>query len=161
MFRPWNPMKVEIERWLKTKDLKFEQKDNINPKLTPCKYLDKYVFSDLHEVFFYDFPHVLQEWILRLKDNHPTNRIRKLKWNLVEIVQLQQVNNKFTCIVDFWLDSIVAGFIIEFAVDTTKSYNAAEQDFLTGPICRYIKSLYTSIKILLYNKVVIIMEEDS
>jgi hypothetical protein len=71
MFRPWNPMKVEIERWLKTKELEFVQKDNKNPKLTPCKYLDKYVFSDLHEVFFCDFPHLLQEWLLRLKEQPP------------------------------------------------------------------------------------------
>jgi hypothetical protein len=59
MFRPWNPKKVEIKRWLETKELDFAQKENRNPKLTPPKYLDKYVFSDLHEVFFYDFPHLL------------------------------------------------------------------------------------------------------
>jgi hypothetical protein len=120
----------EIESWLKTKELEFAQKDNRNPKITPHKYLDKYVFSDLHEVFFCDFPHVLQEWLLRLKDNHPTNRIRQIEWNPVEITQLQQVNNKFTRAVDFWLDSIVAGFITEFAVDTAKSYNATEKEFL-------------------------------
>jgi hypothetical protein len=85
MFRPWNPTKVEIESWLKTKELEFAQKDNKNPKITPHKYLDKYVFSDLHEVFFCDFPHVLQEWLLRLKENHPTNQIRQLEWNPVEI----------------------------------------------------------------------------
>jgi hypothetical protein len=73
MFRPWNSMKVEIERWLETKELEFAQKHNKNPKLKLHKYLDRYVFSDLHEVFFYDFPHLLQKWLLRLKDNHPTN----------------------------------------------------------------------------------------
>jgi hypothetical protein len=40
------------------------------------------------------------------------------------------VNNKFTRAVDFWLDSIVVGFITEFAVDTMKSYSATEQEFL-------------------------------
>jgi hypothetical protein len=60
MFRPWNPTKAKIERWLKTKELEFAKKDNKKPNLTPCKYLEKYVFSDLHEVFFYDFPHLLQ-----------------------------------------------------------------------------------------------------
>jgi hypothetical protein len=71
------------------------------------------------------------------------------------------VNNKFTCAVDFWLDSIVVGFITEFAVDTVKSYSAAEQEFLHGPRGRYIRSLYTSIKILLYNKGVLTMESDN
>jgi hypothetical protein len=161
MLRPWNPTKAEIESWLKTKELEFAQKDNRNLKLTPHKYLDKYVFSDLHEVFFCDFPHVLQEWILRLKDNHPTNRIRQLEWNSVEIAQLQQVDNKFTRAVDFWLDNIVAGFITEFAVDTAKSYNATEKEFLKGPRGRYIRSLYTSIKMLLYNKGVMTMASDN
>jgi hypothetical protein len=119
------------------------------------------MFSDLHEVFFCDFPHLLQEWLLRLKENHPTNRIRQLEWNPVEITQLQQVNNKFTRAVDFWLDSIVAGFITEFAVDTTKSYTTTEKDFLKGPRGRYIISLYTSINILLYDNGVITMESNN
>jgi hypothetical protein len=69
-------MKEEVEIWMKTKEMEFVQKDNRNPKITLHKYLDKYVFSDLHEVFFYDIPHVLQEWILRLKYNHTKNCIR-------------------------------------------------------------------------------------
>jgi hypothetical protein len=59
---------------MKTKELEFAQKDNRNPRVTPHKYLEKYVFTDLHEVFFCDFPHLLYEWILRLKDNHATNQ---------------------------------------------------------------------------------------
>jgi hypothetical protein len=152
MLIPWNPTKEEIEIWLKTKELLFSQKDNRNPKLTLHKYLDKYVFNDLQEVFFCDFPHVLQEWILSLKYKHPTKRIRHIEWNIVDITQLQQVDNKFTRVVDFWLENIVVGFITKFAVDTTKYYSATEKYFLKGPQGRYIRTLYTSIKILIYNK---------
>jgi hypothetical protein len=88
---------------------------------------------------------------LRLKYNHPTNKIRNLEWNYVDIAQLQQVDNKFTRVVDFWLGNIVAGFILEFAVDTAKSYSTTEQEFMKGPRDRYIISLYISINILLYN----------
>jgi hypothetical protein len=84
------------------------------------------VFSNLHEVFFYDFLHLLEEWLLSLKENYPMNRIKQLEWHLVDITQLQQVNNKFTHAIDFWLDSIIARFITKFAVDTMKSYTAAE-----------------------------------
>jgi hypothetical protein len=48
-------------------------------------------------------------------------------------VQLERVNNTFMHIVDFWIDIIIAGFITKFVVDTTKSYTAAEKDFLKGP----------------------------
>jgi hypothetical protein len=138
MLRLWNPTKAEIKGWLRNKELEFSQKDNRNPSLMPCKYLDKYVFTDLHKVFFYDFPRLLQEWILRLKDNHATNWIQQLDWNPIQIDQLQQVKNKFTRAVNVCLDSIVVGFITEFAVDTVKSYNAAEKEFLRGPRGRYI-----------------------
>jgi hypothetical protein len=40
--RLWNPTKVEIESWLKTKELEFVQKDNRNSRVTPRKYLEKY-----------------------------------------------------------------------------------------------------------------------
>ena len=89
------------------------------------------------------------------------DQIRQLYWTSIQLENLQQVNNKFTRPVDFWLDNIVAGFITKFAVETTKSYNAAEREFLRGPRGRYIQSLYTSIKIFLYNKDVMTMESNS
>ena len=154
-------MKAEIKIWLKMKELDFSQKDNINPELTPRKYLDKHVFSDLHEVFLCVFLHFLQEWLLRLKDNHPTNQIRQLEWNPMEIVELQQVNNKFKRTIDFQLDNIVVGFITKFAVDIAKSYTVTDKYFLKGPRGRHIRSLYTSINILLYDNDVITMESNN
>jgi hypothetical protein len=87
------------------------------------------MFIDLHKVFFCDFPQLLHEWILRLMDNHAMNWIRQLEWTPVQIEQLQQVNNKFTRVVEFWLDNIVVGFIIELEVDTMKLYSVAENFF--------------------------------
>jgi hypothetical protein len=60
--------------------------------------------------------------------------------------------------IDFWLDNIVVGFITEFAVDTVKSCTAEERDFIKGPRGMYMRSLYTSIKILLYDNGVITMD---
>jgi len=74
---------------------------------------------------------------------------------------LERVNNKFTCAVEFWLDNITLGFITEFVVDTKNSYTATENDFLRVPRGRYIRSLYTSIKILLHDQWMMTMESDS
>jgi len=74
---------------------------------------------------------------------------------------LWKVDNKFTHAIYFWLDNIIVGFITEFVVDTVKSYTAIEQEFLNGPRGRYNRSLYTSIKILLYEKGVMTMESDN
>jgi hypothetical protein len=65
------------------------------------------------------------------------------------------------CTIYFWSDNIVARFIIEFAVDTTKSYTATEKDFMKGPKGRYIILVYSSINILLYEKGMMTMESDS
>jgi hypothetical protein len=79
--------------------------------------------------FFCDFPHLLQEWILRLKANHTTNQIQQLEWNPIQIEQLNHVNKKFICAVEFWLNHIMVCFIIEFAVEKVKSYSEMEKEF--------------------------------
>jgi hypothetical protein len=76
-------------------------------------------------------------------------------------VQLQKVNKKFTRAVDFWLDNVIVGFIIEFVVDTAKSYTTTEHKFLKGLRGIYVISLYTSIKILVHDKGVMTMESDN
>jgi hypothetical protein len=68
MLSPWNSMKEE-----KTNELELVQKDNRNPKLTLHKYVKKYVFNEFHEVFFYDLPHLLREWVLILNEKDPKN----------------------------------------------------------------------------------------
>jgi hypothetical protein len=82
-------------------------------------------------------------------------------WTAKNIARLERVNNKFTRAMDFWLDNITAGFIIEFPVDKMKSYIFVENDLLRGPKGRYIRSLYTLIKILLHDKGMMTMESDS
>jgi hypothetical protein len=85
---------------LTTKEIKFAEKYNRNSKYKSRQYLERYVFIDLHEAFFCDFPHLLQQWILRLKENHPINRIGLVEWTTENIVCLQKFNNIFMCIVD-------------------------------------------------------------
>jgi hypothetical protein len=41
------------------KELEFAQKDNKIPKLTLRNYLEKYMFTDLNEVFLCDLSHLL------------------------------------------------------------------------------------------------------
>jgi hypothetical protein len=119
------------------------------------------VFTDLHEVFFYYFLELLQEWILILKDNHSTNQIRSVEWTIENIARLERVNNKFTRTMDFWLDIIIVGFITEFAIDIVKSYTVADQEFMKGLRGRYIQSLYTPINILLHDKGMMTMDSDN
>ena len=50
------------------------------------------------------------------------------------------------------MDNILEGYITEFAVDSTKSYNKEEMEFFNGPRGRFLLSLQLSIKMLVCEK---------
>lgn len=51
----WIPTQKEIEEWLKKKVLEFATKENKIPNYDTKRWLQKYIYSDLHEIFFVDF----------------------------------------------------------------------------------------------------------
>ena len=65
---------------------------------------------------------------------------------------MRNLDNPITRAVDFWLASVLEGFITEFAVDQTKSFNEAERYFFKGYRGKYLRSLNLSIKMLLHEK---------
>jgi hypothetical protein len=54
--------KEEIGWWLETKESEFSRDKNKNLRIIWEKWLERYVFIDLHEIFFVDFLIVLVEW---------------------------------------------------------------------------------------------------
>ena len=91
----------------------------------------------------------MYEWLARftyLKTNfqggEPTS------WTPELIHELQETDNRASRVVELWLDSILEGYITEFAVDTTKSYSKAEREFINEPRGRFLLSLQLSIKML-------------
>jgi hypothetical protein len=74
---------------------------------------------------------------------------RKISYSSVEeldpklVRQLNYVSNKTSHVVDFWLNNILVGYIMEFSIDCTQSYSIAERDFFKGTHRRFMKSLGT------------------
>ena len=64
----WYPTKKEIQDWLETKETEFTEKENKNPRLSIEAWLDKYIFTDEHEVFFASLPSELHEWLSKLAE---------------------------------------------------------------------------------------------
>ena len=62
----WHPSKEEIENWVESKERVFAERENINPRISIEEWLQRYVFTDLHEIFFATFPIDLHEWLSRL-----------------------------------------------------------------------------------------------
>jgi hypothetical protein len=91
------------------------------------QWMQRYVYTELHEIFFGEFLIILTEWMEILVEN--TGRYRSTaprRWTPELVRQLNFVSNKTSHTVDFWLDSILGGYITEFTIDCTQSYSVAE-----------------------------------
>ena len=70
-----------------------------------------------------------------------------------ELIQtVKNLDNPIMKVVDFWLASVLEGFVTEFAVDQRKSFSEAERYFFKGYRGKYLRSLNLSIKMILHEK---------
>jgi len=80
------------------------------------------------------FSSELYDWITRLADSQGRSKIDQSKvWASELVHKLEASEDNIVWVVDHWLDCIIEGFIIEFAIDTTVSYSEAKRHFLKGP----------------------------
>ena len=108
---------------------------------------------EIHEIFFASFSSELYDWIARLAGSQGRYKLdQPIVWNPELVRRLEASEDKIAQVVNHWLDRIIGGFITEFTIDLTVSYNEAERHFLNGPRGKYIKSLNTWIKMLLCEK---------
>ena len=64
----WHPELSEIDAWFETKTKEFAEKENRNPNRDSEVWLQKYIYTDVHEVFFTTFPSELHSWLARFAD---------------------------------------------------------------------------------------------
>ena len=149
----WNPSKEEIENWVESKEKKFMEQENRNPRLSTEDQLQRYIFSDIHKIFFATFPNDLHAWLSRLAENKTfSHSDRPTEWTLETIQRLKKIEKSTSRAVNFWLNNLLEGFITEFAVDTLKDYSEAERVFFKGYHGKYPNSLNLCIKMLLCQK---------
>ena len=75
-----------------------------------------------------------------------------VKWSDKLVHEITSVSNTIYRVVHFWVDSILQGYITELVVETITSYSEAERNFFQGPQRRYLLSINTRIKMLVYEK---------
>ena len=115
--------------------------------------MERYLYTEIHKIFFASFPSELYEWIAKLADSQGRCRLDKpIVWTLELVRRLQGSEEKLAHTMDHWLNQIIGGFITKFAVDTTISYSETKRHFLKGPRGKYTKSLNTWNKMLLCEK---------
>ena len=124
----WRLEKLELEEWFEKQIQEFSIKENRSTKLIAEKWKNKYIFTEVQEIFFVTFMHELQEWLARLvefqtcwKDDQVT------QWTPKLIQRLEKAEKTITRMVDHWVDSVLGGFLMEFTIDQFVSYSEAEQ----------------------------------
>ena len=108
---------------------------------------------DIHEIFFAEFPIILQEWLSELATRQTNFQIKGVaEWTDQLTQEVAQVTNHISRSVDFWIDSILEGYVTELEVEAITSYSKAERQYFQGPWGRYLMSMNLWIKMLLYEK---------
>jgi hypothetical protein len=90
----------------------------MNHRMSDKQWMQRYVFTDLHEIFFGEFPKILTKWLERMVEKTGRFSVAAPKnWTPKLVRQLNSVSNTTTRAVLFWLDSVLVGYVIEFVVD--------------------------------------------
>ena len=74
----------------------------------------------------------LYDWLSKLTDQNIFRKKRNIVWTLELIHTVKSIDNPITRVVDFWLASVLGGFVTEFAVEQTKSFSEAERYLFKG-----------------------------
>ena len=123
----WHPELSEIDAWFETKTKEFADKENRSSNHDSETWLQKYIYIDIHEVFFATFPLELHSCLARLANCSGHIHSDKLvEWNQEAVQRLRNTNNIISRAVDFWLNNLLSRFITEFVIDTMKAYSEAE-----------------------------------
>ena len=62
----WHPTKPKFQEWVDFKALDFAREESEGSWLNPTKWLEWYLYTDIHEILFAEFPSLLYEWLLKL-----------------------------------------------------------------------------------------------
>jgi hypothetical protein len=115
--------------------------------------LGRYIFTDVHKIFFTGVHKELYEWLARLVDTQFEIKSRPLVvWTMTLIKKVKRVDNVVSRSVYLWFDSTIGGYITAFVIDRVESYSQVERYFFKGPRGKFLHFLKLNIKMLLHEK---------
>jgi hypothetical protein len=113
--------------------------------------LGRYIFTDIHNIFFGGVHKELYERLARLEDTHLEIISRPpMVWIATLIKKVKRVDNVVSRATDLWFDITIGGYITEFAIDRVESYSQEDRYFFKGPRGKFLHFLKLKIKMLLH-----------
>jgi hypothetical protein len=149
----WFPSKTKTQKWIEDQEKDFVEAQDKNPNLSSEDWLEKYIFTDIHEIFFRGIHQELYEWLARLADTQFEIRSRPpVVWMSELIKKVKIFDNTVSRAVDHWFDNTIGGYITNFVFDRIESYNQADRYFFKGPRGKFLQFLKLRLKIILHEK---------
>ena len=94
----------------------------------------KYIYLDMHQLFFLEFPYLLHEWLKRkVAINSTVFPVDPIFLDKATLYSLKALDKKWTRAIDFWFARVREGYIIEFVVEYNNSFSEAERKFEECP----------------------------
>ena len=85
--------------------------------------MDRYLYIEIHEIFFCSLPIELYEWITKFADSQGRWKLNgPIVWTLELVRRLEASEDKIAHTVDHWLDHVIGGFVTEFSIDTIRAW---------------------------------------
>ena len=152
----------EIGDWIEETYLKFAKQENKDQRRSLDDFLQRYIFSNVYEIFFGSIHIELHQWLSRLTERKTNFQEGQFSdWTPARINILKRVNNEISRAVDFWTTRILEAFVPEFTINTSTSFSEAERQFFKGPRGKFLNLLSLRIKMLLADKGILLFESDS
>ena len=123
----WRPSVKEISDWIEETYLKFAEQENKDARRSSDDFLQRYIFSDIYEIFFGSIHIELHQWLSRLTERKTNFKEDQFpNWTPARINILKRLNNAISRAVDFWTMRTLEAFVMEFAIDMSTSFSEAE-----------------------------------
>jgi hypothetical protein len=97
----WFPSKMKIQKWIEEQEKDFDEAQKKNPRFSIKYWLGRYIFNDIHEIFFGGVHKELYEWLARLANTQLEIKYRQhMVWTTTLIKKFKRVNNVVSRAVD-------------------------------------------------------------
>jgi hypothetical protein len=81
----------------------FSWRENQGMNVNVERWKDKYLYINMHEIFFVEFPHLLYEWLKRKNSTNIALRpLESVVWDQATIDRLKELDNKWDQSIVFW-----------------------------------------------------------
>jgi hypothetical protein len=113
----WFPLNTKIQKCIEEQEKDFVESQNKIPNISTEDWLGRYIFTDIHKIFFGGIHMDLYEWLARLADTQFEIRFRShVVWTSTLIKKVKRVDNTMSRVVYHWFDSTIGGYITEFSI---------------------------------------------